>query len=52
LPNYPQMEKGSSGQELSCAFASSPKLIMLTKSIEPFQKPHYPLNRGHPPTNS
>jgi len=21
---------------------------MLTKSIEPFQKPHYPLNGGHP----
>jgi hypothetical protein len=27
-------------------------LIMLTKSIETFQKPHYPLNRGHPSTNS
>jgi len=23
--------------------------IMLTKSIETFQKPHYPLNRGYPP---
>jgi len=21
---------------------------MLTKSIETFKKPHYPLNRGHP----
>ncbi|ANE40837.1 hypothetical protein JM64_01535 [Fervidobacterium ngatamarikiense] len=27
-------------------------LIMLTKSIETFQKPHYPLKRGHPSTNS
>jgi hypothetical protein len=24
------------------------KEIMLTKSIEPFQKPHYSLNGGHP----
>jgi len=48
LTNYPETEKGSSGQELSCAFASSTKLIMLTKSIETFQTPHYPSNRGHP----
>ncbi|WP_448377097.1 IS1/IS1595 family N-terminal zinc-binding domain-containing protein [Fervidobacterium sp.] len=26
--------------------------ITLTKSIETLQKPHYSLNRGHPPKNS
>ena len=29
-----------------------PVEIMLTKSIETFQKSHYPLKRGHPPTIS